>query len=229
MYQSLCVGIIILIALKIQSMKKPLFLCLAVFCVTFSHAQIFNPFKVDQAVGGAIPNGSGAKGGVLFSLEPKYAVISRLSVGVRIEAAIMARGYVSSDGSTASANVSAAASYIATSDYYYTNSVFRPFTGVGAGLYRFASASIESSGNKVGTTAGSRFGTMVRSGFEVGHFRFAVEYNIIGKNTQTYTDASSGNKYTVTSRNSYMGVKLGFFFGGGRIGSDKSVASPIKM
>jgi len=210
-------------------MKKPLFLCLAVLCAIFSQAQTFNPFKVDLAVGGAIPNGSGAKGGVLLSLEPKYAVISRLSAGLRIEAAIMARGYVSSDGSTASADVSAAASYIATSDYYYTNSAFRPFTGVGAGLYRFGSASIGSSGNNVGATAGSKFGTMVRSGFEVGHFRLAVEYNIIGKNTQTYIDASSGNKYTVTSRNSYMGIKLGFFFGGGRVSSDKNVASPMKM
>jgi len=210
-------------------MKKPLFFCLAVLCVTFSQAQTFNPFKVDLAVGGAIPSGSGAKGGVLFSLEPKYAVISRLSVGVRIEAAIMARGYVSNDGSTASANVSAAASYVATSDYYYTHTYFRPFTGVGAGLYRFASASIESSGNSVGTTAGSKFGTMVRSGFEVGHFRLAAEYNIIGKNTQTYVDGSTGDKYTVTSKNSYMGFKLGFFFGGGRVSGDKNVASPIKM
>lgn len=210
-------------------MKKPLFLCLTVLCFTFSQAQTFNPFKVDLAIGGAIPNGSGAKGGVLFSLEPKYAVISRLSVGLRIEAAIMARGYMSSNGSTASANVSAAASYIATSDYYYTHSFFRPFTGVGAGLYRFASASIDNSGNNVGTTAGSKFGTMIRSGFEVGHFRLAAEYNIIGKNTQTYTDASSGNKYTVSSKNSYMGFKLGFFFGGGRVSGDKSVASPIKM
>ena len=210
-------------------MKNLLFLCLAILCVTFSQAQTFNPFKVDLAVGAAIPNGSGAKGGVLLSLEPKYAVISRLSAGVRIEAAIMARGYVSSDGSTASADVSAAASYIATSDYYYTNSFFRPFSGVGAGLYRFASASIDNSGNNVGTIAGSKFGTMVRSGFEVGHFRLAVEYIIIGKNTQTYTDVSSGNKYTVSSKNSYMGFKLGFFFGGGRISSDKSVTSPIKM
>jgi len=210
-------------------MKKPLFFCLAVLCFTFSKAQTFSPFKVDLAIGGAIPNGSGAKGGVLLSLEPKYAVISRLSVGLRIEAAIMARGYVSNDGSTTSANVSAAASYVVTSDYYYSHSFFRPFTGVGAGLYRCASANIESSGNNVGTTAGSRFGTMVRSGFELGHFRLAVEYNIIGRNIQTYSDASTGDKYTVTSRNSYMGVKLGFFFGGGRVSSDKSVASPIKM
>ncbi|HEY4149562.1 MAG TPA: hypothetical protein VGM41_11560 [Chitinophagaceae bacterium] len=210
-------------------MKKLLFLFLAVLCFNFSQAQTFNPFKVDLAVGAAIPNGSGAKGGVLLSLEPKYAVISRLSVGLRIEAAIMARGYVSGDGSSASASVSAAASYIATSDYYYTNSFFRPFSGVGLGLYRFASASIDNSGNDVGTAAGSKFGTMVRSGFELGHFRFAVEYNIIGKNTQTYIDGSTGDKYTVSSKNSYMGIKLGFFFGGGRTSTDKNVASPIKM
>lgn len=209
-------------------MKNSLLLCLAILSFSFSQAQ-FSPFKVDLAVGGAIPNGAGAKGGVLFSLEPKYAVISRLSVGLRMEAAIMARGYVANDGSTASASVSAAASYIATGDYYYTNMFFRPFTGIGAGLYRFASASFSTSGNDVGAAAGSKFGTMVRSGFEVGHFRFAVEYNIIGKNTQTYVDASTGDKYTVSSKNSYMGVKLGFFFGGGRRSTNNNVPNPMKM
>ena len=31
------------------------------------------PFKIDVSFGYAIPGGSGAKGGVLFAVEPKYA------------------------------------------------------------------------------------------------------------------------------------------------------------
>jgi outer membrane protein X len=42
-------------------------------------------------VGYAIPAGTGAKGGVLFAVEPKYAVIPNLSLGVRFEGAVMAR------------------------------------------------------------------------------------------------------------------------------------------
>ena len=49
------------------------------------------PFKVDVSVGYAIPGGTGAKSGVLFAIEPKYAVISNLAVGIRAEAAVIAR------------------------------------------------------------------------------------------------------------------------------------------
>ena len=180
----------------------------------FVKAQSFSPFKVDLAIGAAIPQGSGAKGGVLFSLEPKYAVIQRLSVGMRIEAAVMARGFQASDGFSTSADVAASASYLLTSDYYYTNLSFRPFTGVGVGMYSFASASVNNQG--VGGSSGARFGTMVRSGFEAGHFRMAFEYNIVGKTSQTTVDGSGNTKTTITSRNNYMGIKIGFFFGGGR-------------
>jgi outer membrane protein X len=194
-------------------MKKLLLFTVILLSIHFAKAQEFSPFKVDLAVGGAIPQGSGAKGGVLFALEPKYAVISRLSVGLRLEAAIMARGFVASDGSYASADVSASASYMVTGDYYYSNRTFRPFTGIGIGAYSFANATINN--QTVGTSSGAKFGTMVRSGFEVSHFRFAVEYNIVGKNTQSVDDGSGG-KTTITSKNSYMGVKIGFFIGGGR-------------
>jgi outer membrane protein X len=68
---------------------------------------------------------------------------------------------------------------------------------------------------------------MVRSGFEVSHFRFAVEYNVIGKSSWSTTDGS-GHTYTVSSRNSYMGVKIGFFIGGGRV-SGSSRTGDLKL
>jgi hypothetical protein len=40
---------------------------------------------------------------------------------------------------------------------------------------------------------------MLRGGFEFGHFRAGLEYNIIGE------------------RNNYLGIKLGVCFGGGRL------------
>jgi len=50
------------------------------------------PFKFDLSLGYAIPGGTGAKGGLIFAAEPKFAVIPQLSVGLRGEVAIMARG-----------------------------------------------------------------------------------------------------------------------------------------
>lgn len=203
-------------------MKRFLFLCAAILSISIAKAQ-FSPFKVDLAVGGAFPQGAGAKGGVSFSLEPKYAVISRLSVGLRLEAAVMARGYVSSDGSTVNASVSAAASYLATADWYFSNSTFRPFSGLGTGLYNCASASANSAGAGAESAgASTHFGTMVRTGFEISHFRLAIEYNIVGKTNQSGVDGS-GNKYTVSSNNNYMGIKIGFFIGGGRRGNASAV------
>ncbi len=40
-----------------------------------------------------------------------------------------------------------------------------------------------------------------RVGFEYGHFRTAIEYNAVGK--------------TGAINNNYLGIKLGFFIGGG--------------
>lgn len=199
-------------------MKKFLLAGLTLLSFSFANAQRFNPFKVDISSGFAIPEGSGAKGGVAFAIEPKYAIISKLAVGFRLEAALTGRGWVSSDGTAASASVAASASYIATTDYYYTNSFFRPFTGVGTGLFSMASASVSGDSQKgtIATGSSTKFGGMVRSGFEIKHFRFVVEHDFIGKSTQTVTDENGNTTGTAVAKNGYTTIKIGFFIGGGR-------------
>lgn len=202
-------------------MKKLLVFSAAVLSMSMAHAQHsggeFNPFKVDIAFGYAIPQGTGAKGGVLFALEPKYAVMDQLSVGLRLEAALTERGFQASDGGSASAKVAASSSYLVTGEYYFTQNKFRPFVGAGVGIFSLASASFDDNSNDgaVGTGSATKFGGMVRAGFEAGHFRLGLEYNLVGNSSETATD-DFGNTATVTSKNSYMGIKLGFFIGGGR-------------
>lgn len=183
-------------------------------------SQAYKPFKVDISSGAAIPQGPGAGGGVLFSLEPKYTFLGMFSVGLRMEAALMARGYVSSSGSTVSGSVAASASYLATYDYYLTKVIFKPFVGGGTGIYNLASASVtDNSQNTTVSSSGgtSKPGAMVRSGFEFHHFRLAFEYNFIGKTNQTVTDNSTGEKVgTATTKNGYCGIKIGILIGGGR-------------
>src|SRR5690242_20431543 len=134
-------------------MRKGLILSAAFLCLVSikSFAQKkesdLKPFKVDVSLGYAIPGGSGAKGGVLFVVEPKYAVAPNIAVGLRMEAAVMARAQVV-DGEAMSADVKAAGSYLATADYYFTDNYnFRPFGGIGAGIFTLASASVDESGN----------------------------------------------------------------------------------
>ena len=195
-------------------MKKITFSILFLFAIAIANAQTFKPFKVDLSTGYAIPSGKGAKGGILFALEPKYAVMDALSVGLRLEGAVMARGRSTDNAEEIEVDVKASASYLATADYYFSNSTVRPFAGAGVGLFSLAGASGDE--DNVGVSgASSKFGGMLRAGAEIGHFRIGVEYNLVGN-----TDLKDATNQTIgTAKNSYIGIKLGAVIGGGRIGN----------
>lgn len=198
-------------------MKKITLSILMLASVVIAKAQqehVFKPFKVDVSMGYAIPSGEGAKGGVLFVVEPKYAVIPNVSVGLRWELAVMARGTSDASGSTAKVDAKAAGSYLLTGDYYFTQTTVRPFAGAGLGIYSLAAASVDNSSASAG--GGSKFGEMVRAGVELAHFRVGLEYNIVPKTTME-TVNSSGVKVSNSMKNGYMGIKLGFVIGGGKI------------
>ncbi len=173
------------------------------------------PFKVDISLGYAIPGGTGAKGGVLFAVEPKYAILSSLSLGLRMEGAVVARfsGY-DQNGDAMDASVKASGSYLVTGDYYFTdNYSFRPFAGAGAGIFSLATAEVNSNSGEV--SGGTKFGGMIRGGFELSHFRLGLEYNIIPKTTFTGYDENGEITSGLTSKNGYIGIKVGVCIGGG--------------
>lgn len=199
-------------------MKKITLSILLLTAVVIAKAQTespFKPFKVDVSLGYAIPGGTGAKGGVLFALEPKYEVIPNLSVGLRMEAAVMARGQVDANGNAADVSVKAAGSYLLTGDYYFTQNTVRPFAGAGLGIYSLAAASVNNNGTSSSASAGSKFGEMIRAGVELSHFRVGVEYNIV-PSTKLETVNTSGVKSTYSTKNGYLGIKVGFCIGGGK-------------
>jgi outer membrane protein X len=185
----------------------------------------YKPFKVGVDLGYAIPSGSGAKGGVLFAIEPKYAVASAITVGLRIEGAVMARGYVgvNDDAGSADLDVKASGSYLLTGDYYFTNNhSFRPFSGIGTGIYSIAAASMSGDGGsgsgEVSVGGGSKFGGLIRTGFEAGHFRLGLEYNLVPKTSIIASGGSGSGETKIESKNSYMGIKIGVLIGGGKKG-----------
>ncbi len=173
----------------------------------------FKPFKVDLSAGYAIPGGSGSKGGILFVVEPKYAIMPNLSLGLRLEAAVVARVAGNATTGTDEAEVKASASYLATGDYYFTdNYSFRPFAGAGVGLYSVAAATATATGSGDAAGSGNKFGGMIRAGVEAGHFRFGAEYNIVPASTYDNTGTGGGK---VEVKNGYIGIKLGVVLGGG--------------
>lgn len=161
--------------------------------------RIFKKFKVDVSLGYAVPvqsTGSGQKGGALLVIEPKYNVMDQLAIGLRMEGAAMVR--VANDGEEGDAKINY--SFLATGDYYFSNNKFRPFAGLGAGIFTFAKVHIDENTDEdnleIPTT--SKFGGLARVGFEYGHLRVGAEYNIL------------------SDKAGYFGFKIGAVIGGGR-------------
>lgn len=72
-------------------MRKFFITAFAIGAVSLASAQTeqtFKPFKVDIALGYALPSGSGSKAGALFAVEPKYSLNDNLTLGLRLEAAL---------------------------------------------------------------------------------------------------------------------------------------------
>lgn len=186
-------------------MRKVSFAIILMAASFFANAQdlTFKPFKVDVSLGYATPSsGEGAKGGALFVIEPKYAINDNISLGLRLESALMVRAS-EDDNQDISGDVKASGSYLATADYYFNTNDFRPFVGVGAGLFQTATADLSTVTTEEDINAENKFGVAPRAGFEYKHLRFGIEYNIAGK---------TGN-----INNNYLGIKLGVLIGGGRI------------
>lgn len=202
---------------------KKIFFCLAIVTLGNFTAQaqdgerIFKRFKGDVSLGYAAPLGPGSNGGMLFAMEPKLAIIDQLAVGLRIEAAVMAK-FSGTDiyGDPQVSDAKGSGSYVATADYYFTNNYsFRPFIGGGAGVFSLV---FDDSNYDDDVVTATKFGGLIRVGGEVKHFRFGVEYNFIpATEVNSYSYDNLGNPITtkMSLKNSYIGIKLGVCFGGG--------------
>ncbi len=148
-------------------MKKFALSLLLLAIVAIGNAQLqspFKPFKVDLSLGYAIPGGTGAKGGVLFALELKYEVIPNLSVGLRMEGAVMARGTVDANGKRGRCRrKSCRILFCLPVIIISTQSTVRPFAGTWLWVFiRWQPPLLNTNGTTAAGGAGSKFGEMVR-------------------------------------------------------------------
>ena len=192
-------------------MKKiTIVLCFFLLAAVAVNAQEFKKFRVGIGGGYASASGTGAKGGILIYCEPAYRVMDQLLVGVRFEAAAMIRGYEESvETSSISASLSGAQGVFG--QYYFSNNTFRPFVGLGLGLNKIATAAASFEGEAYAALDESKFGFFPRIGFDVSHFTLSIDYNMIGPST---LEGSSGGE--LKTKNNYIGIRFGGFFGGGR-------------
>ena len=192
---------------------KQLILCLALTAIGISTItaqdgeRIFKRFKGDVSLGYAQRLGNGGAGGVLFAMEPKFAILDQLWVGLRIEGAVMSKA-ISSNNVYSDDDAILSGSYVATADYYFTNNYsVRPFVGGGVGVFSIVSDLTDYYDDNLSY----KFGGLIRAGVEIKHFRFGLEYNM----TPAATSYSLGTPSTVSGTTSYIGIKAGVCFGGG--------------
>lgn len=148
--------------------------------------------KLDLSTGITLPLG------ILFSIEPKYALNDQLNIGIKLEGATMSQN-IHAKGEGFTGEAFNASTFQLTLDHYWNSSLLRPFIGTGAGL-----TSVEINDNsKVTVETEESFGLMLRSGFEQKRLKVAIEYNING-----YTESHP--------KNNYLGLKIGYIIGGKR-------------
>jgi hypothetical protein len=167
-------------------MKKICLVCLLNLTVTVAaNAQDYKKLKV--GFGFVLADFIGKYENFTYpfvTLEPAYRVRDDLAIGLRIEA-------TAGVGGTCACEMHGIGSYTVNGQYYLSAYKFRPFVGAGLGLYAGAE---------------TKFGFYPRAGFDLGHFSFSLDYNLL-----------QANKIYNTSLNTnYLGFRIGFFVGGGR-------------
>ena len=188
------------------------FLFLSLTIASVVEAQDYKKVRVGLGLGYALSTGEGGSGGVLVTFEPGYRIQDNLLVGLRIETAALTRGSTASIVAGTSIGVAAVGSYTINGQYYFgSGDGFRPFGGLGLGLFSLAAADVTLGGTTVNfAVAESKFGFYPRLGFDMSHFTMAFEYNFIPATPVVGT--TTGAEVS----NSYFGFRIGAFIGGGK-------------
>ena len=186
-------------------MKKAIIIvyifCFIIVFNSFAQSRIYKSFKVDLGINTIITSDVATGNGMGIYIHPILNVTDRFSFGPRLEI-----GYVTIDdtdfvSATFENGVVDMFSFQAVSDYYLSKERVRFFLGLGFGLFRqtlllhdFTSFQI-----RVDRISEVNLGLNPRFGFNVGHFKMAVNYNLTGEFMYDY-----------------LGFTLGVDIGGGR-------------
>lgn len=200
---------------------KKIILCLSIIAFTLNvNAQEKAKIRVGLDAGYAIPShGGGFAGG----LDVRYNIMDNINVGVKLNGDFMIKdSYVDEVNFTGSITASVLSSTLITSDYYFNkgDNAFALFVGGGIGLYNVLNIGAQVNANEIPTIptnfddykSENKFGGLIRTGFEAGHFRLGLEYYLIPKST-LYNVL---NTTTSITKNSFLNISLGFYLGGGK-------------
>ena len=157
-----------------------------------------------------------------FSIEPKYNLSNRLSIGLKNGAIANTKEidynliFLESVDIKHKLNITRFYSVIC--DYYFPkpNRKIVPFAGLGLGIFNTDGIEVDFDFvniNDVNYTFNSynEFGMFSRAGFEFGKFKFGIEYFFIPD-----TDINDDGDFIGTVSNQFLNVSVGAFLGGGK-------------
>ena len=160
----------------------------------YSQNRIFKPFKFDIAglFDVSLDKESGNGGG--FAIEPRYGVNDNFVVGVRVEGVYLNNSNVSVNLSGIDVNQSEIYNILFTGDCYLSYEEIRPFIGLGIGIstMKTKGVSVAINGINVGNSSVNKFDFSPRIGVNIKHFKFAVIFNISGKEIPNYAGIQAG-------------------------------------
>ena len=201
-------------------MKKAIYVMLLLVVFTGLRAQQQGKVRAGFNAGVDVPGGGVGLGG---GIDIRYNIKDNINFGLKFAGDAMAKDLYSDElNLTASATAAAISSTLVTGDYYFSKgeSIFAPFVGGGFGFYKIANVKATVTGDQVpepptdftNYTPDTKFGALIRGGFELGHVRLGLEYNIIPKSS--VYEVSDGSVGLAT--NSFLKLSLGFYLGGGK-------------
>lgn len=168
-------------------------------------AQESGKFRTDIELGYAAQSGAN---GYFVAIEPKFNIADDMNIGLRI-ASTYFNTTITDPIYFEQTDLDAGSLAIGgTFDYYFddlTGSSFTPFAGAGV---QYAMLS-----NDYVTDGEGKIGGFVRLGFEWGKLRVGAEYNLIP--SSAFVD-TYGSSYAYNTSNSYIGITVGIFIGGGK-------------
>lgn len=162
-------------------------------------------------------------GGSIDLLDIRYNVLDNLNIGVKFGGAFMIRDFAEISETMGEATMHVNSNFMFVGDYYFNKgiSTFAPFIGAGIGSFRIFDIYMQvESGEQYNyqydelPETSPKLGAAIRTGFEFGKFRMALEYYILPQ-TLKY-DAADIFQSVGKTENSYISLNLGFYFGGGK-------------
>lgn len=192
-------------------MKKIILIVFIIVCALSLNAQQQGKIRVGLNAGVGLPNaGLGLNG----DIDIRYNIMDNFNAGVQLGLGGFIKDVVNED--LQSATICAMTSALINGDYYFNKgtSRFAPFLGIGFGSFSIGNVQVLSTSteqNPSSFSIESKLGGLLRGGFEAGHFRLSLEYNIIPNSS--LTDLT--NHIVGRTQNSFLNLKIGFYLGGG--------------